>query len=68
MKVVIAGSLFETGGRSVNRSLTRTLWPANALVGVRPLFDDADGSGANTRAGFELMRYASNGQPCRPRS
>ena len=63
VKVVIAGSLFETGGRSVNRSLTRTLWPANALVGVRPLFDDADGSGANTRAGFELMRYASNGQP-----
>ncbi len=63
VKVVLAGSLYESGGRTINRSVVRTLWPADALVGVRPLFDDADGAGANTRAGFELMRFASNGQP-----
>lgn len=63
VKVVVAGSLFESGGRSVNRSVSRTLWPADALVGVRPLFNDADGSGANTRAGFELMRFGSDGRP-----
>lgn len=63
VKVVLAGSLYETGGRSVNRSLSRTLWPADALVGVRPLFDDSDGAGANTRAGFELQRFGADGQP-----
>ena len=63
VKVVVAGSLFESGGRSVNRSLSRTLWPAEALVGVRPLFDDAEGTGPNARAGFELMRFGSDGKP-----
>ncbi len=63
VKVVLNGSLYETGGRTVNRGLTRTLWPADALVGVRPLFNDADGSGANTRAGFELMRFGADGKP-----
>lgn len=64
---VLSGSLFETGGRSVNRSLKRVLWPADALVGVRPLFDDKDGSDANSTARFELMRVGSDGKP-RPAS
>ena len=63
VQAIIAGSLYETGGRSVNRSVARTLWPADALVGVRPMFDDADGADANASAGFELMRYGSDGQP-----
>ena len=63
VKVVVSGSLFETGGRSVNRSVERVLWPAEALVGVRPLFDDKDGAGANGNARFELMRYGSDGRP-----
>src|SRR5690606_16536380 len=63
VQVIVAGSLYETGGRSVNRSVARTLWPADALVGVRPMFDDADGADANANAGFELMRYGSDGQP-----
>ena len=41
---IVTGSVFETGGRSVNRSLKRVLWPADALVGVRPLFDDKEGT------------------------
>ena len=63
VQAIVSASLFESGGRSVNRSLTRTLWPADALVGVRPLFDDAEGANANASAGFELMRYGSDGRP-----
>lgn len=63
VQAIVSGSLYETGGRSVNRSVARTLWPADALVGVRPLFDDKDGADANASAGFELMRYGSDGQP-----
>lgn len=63
VQAIVSGSLYETGGRSVNRSVARTLWPADALVGVRPMFDDADGADANASAGFELMRYGSDGQP-----
>ncbi|MBJ6980697.1 alpha-2-macroglobulin [Luteimonas sp. MC1572] len=61
--VVVAGSLYESGGRSVNRSLKRVLWPADALVGVRPLFDDKEGSDANASARFELVRVGSDGKP-----
>ena len=60
---VVSGSLYESGGRSVNRSVDRVLWPADALVGVRPLFDDADGADSNGNAGFELMRVGSDGKP-----
>lgn len=63
IKVIVAGSLYETGGRTINRSLMQTLWPADALVGVRPLFNDADGANANSSAGFELLRYGSDGKP-----
>ncbi|MEP6633629.1 MAG: alpha-2-macroglobulin, partial [Luteimonas sp.] len=60
---VVSGSVFESGGRSVNRSLKRVLWPADALVGVRPLFDDKDGADSNANAAFELVRVDSDGQP-----
>ena len=63
VQAIVAGSLFESGGRSINRSVSRTLWPADVLVGVRPLFDDADGANPNTNAGFELMRYDRGGKP-----
>lgn len=60
---LVTGSLYETGGRSVNRSLKRVLWPADALVGLRPLFDHAEGADANARAGFELVRVDADGKP-----
>ncbi|RNF83169.1 alpha-2-macroglobulin family protein [Montanilutibacter psychrotolerans] len=60
---IVTGSVFETGGRSVNRSIKRVLWPADALVGVRPLFDDKEGSDANANARFELVRVGSDGAP-----
>ncbi|HMM56735.1 MAG TPA: alpha-2-macroglobulin [Rudaea sp.] len=58
---IVSGSVYETGGRTVTRTLKRTLWPADALVGVRPLFDPKDGSNANARAGFELIRSDTKG-------
>jgi uncharacterized protein YfaS (alpha-2-macroglobulin family) len=58
---IVSGSVYETGGRTVTRTLKRTVWPADALVGVRPLFDPKDGSNANARAGFELIRSDAKG-------
>ncbi|RYZ70193.1 MAG: alpha-2-macroglobulin family protein, partial [Lysobacteraceae bacterium] len=60
---VVSGSVYETGGRTVNRSLKRVLWPAAALVGVRPLFDDKDGADGNGSARFELLRVDAAGKP-----
>lgn len=60
---IVSGSLFETGGRSVNRSLKRVLWPADALVGVRPMFDDKEGADSDSTVGFQLMRVGSDGKP-----
>ncbi|TDR43967.1 hypothetical protein DFR29_106109 [Tahibacter aquaticus] len=59
---VVSGSVFESGGRSVTRTLKRTVWPAEALVGIRPLFDPKDGATANGRVGFELIRANAKGE------
>ena len=53
---IVNGSVFESGGRPVNRSLTRTYWPAPVLVGIRPLFDSKDGAPYGSTVGFELVR------------
>ncbi len=63
VSAVVSASLFESGGRSVNRSLARVMWPADALVGVRPQFDDRDGAEANSSPGFELLRVGADGRP-----
>ena len=63
IKVIVTGSLFESGGRAINRSVERTLWPADVVVGVRPLFSPEDGSDVNTRADFELGRFGTDGKP-----
>ncbi len=60
---VVSGSLFETGGRSVNRTIKQVLWPADALVGVRPLFDDKEGADSDSNARFELLRVGADGKP-----
>lgn len=62
LAALISGSVFESGGRSVTRTLKRTVWPADALVGVRPLFDPKDGANANGRVGFELIRANTQGE------
>lgn len=62
-EVIVSGSVFESGGRAVRRSLLRTVWPADALVGVRPLFDPADGADANSEARFEIVKADADGTP-----
>ena len=37
LQLLYTASLFESGGRPVTRSVSRQVWPADALVGLRPL-------------------------------
>lgn len=59
--VAVQGSVYETGGRAVSRNLVRTIWPADVLVGARPLFELADGAPYNDRARFEIVRADADG-------
>jgi len=61
IEVRVAASLFESGGRAIRRSLTRTVWPADALVGVKPLFDPKEGASSNSAVGFEVLRSDPSG-------
>ncbi|OZI74471.1 alpha-2-macroglobulin family protein [Bordetella genomosp. 12] len=62
MKVRLSVSLLESGGRPVVRSIERNVWPADTLIGVRPLFDrDVTREGAP--AGFEVIRVNAEGKP-----
>jgi uncharacterized protein YfaS (alpha-2-macroglobulin family) len=63
VQVTVSASIHESGGRPVNRSLQRVLWPAPVLVGIRPLFDPQDGADANASARFELLRVDAKGKP-----
>lgn len=58
----VSGSVYETGGRTVTRTIKRTLWPADVLVGIHPLFSNKDGADPDAQAGFELIRANAAGQ------
>ncbi|HZX69465.1 MAG TPA: alpha-2-macroglobulin [Rhodanobacter sp.] len=62
LAVTLSGSVYESGGRAVTRLLKRTYWPADALVGVRPLFDPKQGAESEAPAGFEIVRANADGQ------
>lgn len=57
----VTGSVYETGGRAVTRTLKRTIWPAKVLIGIRPLFDPADGADAHADARFEVVASDAGG-------
>ncbi len=59
--VNVVASLQEAGGRAVTRTLRQAFWPAQQLVGVRPLFV-GEGVGANTEAAFEVIRVDQAGK------
>lgn len=61
LAALVSGSVYESGGRAVTRTLKRVLWPADVLVGVRPLFDPKDGADSESRAGFEIVRADAAG-------
>ncbi|HET9048699.1 MAG TPA: alpha-2-macroglobulin [Chiayiivirga sp.] len=60
--VIVSGSVFESGGRAIRRSIVRTVWPADALVAVRPLFDPEDGPGVRADARFEVVKANAKGE------
>jgi hypothetical protein len=57
---VLAGvDLFETGGRPVTRSVEQIIWPAGAVIGIRPLFDE---KGVDEGpVSFEIVRVKPDG-------
>lgn len=59
--VIVNGSVYESGGRPVSRSLKRTFWPAPVLVGIRPLFDAKESAPYDSTVGFELIRSRLDG-------
>ena len=61
MKVKITGSVYESGGRPVTRSIERTVWPAAELIGVRPLYA-GEYAETNTSVGFEVIKTNAQGQ------
>ena len=54
-------SLLESGGRPVVRNFERIIWPAPALVGIRPLFS-GDYAREGSLAQFELVRASADGK------
>lgn len=61
MKIRASISLLESGGRPVVRSIERTWWPANTLIGIRPAFEK-DVAREGSMAEFELIRVNSTGK------
>ncbi|PHM49113.1 alpha-2-macroglobulin family protein [Xenorhabdus miraniensis] len=55
VKVIVQASLLESGGRPVTRRAEQAIWPAEQLVGVRPLFNKK--SIYNYRIGRDDNRY-----------
>ena len=62
MAVIVTGSVYESGGRPVNRSIKRIYWPAPVLVGIRPLFDPKESAPYDATVGFELIRSTADGR------
>ncbi|MCJ9713762.1 alpha-2-macroglobulin family protein, partial [Bordetella hinzii] len=62
LKVRLSVSLLESGGRPVVRSIERSVWPADTLIGLRPLFD-RDVAREGAPAGFEIIRVNAEGKP-----
>ncbi|MBO9355517.1 alpha-2-macroglobulin family protein [Bordetella petrii] len=61
LRVRLSASLLESGGRPVVRSIERSVWPADKLIAVRPLFDD-DVTREGAPAGFEAVRVDATGK------
>jgi uncharacterized protein YfaS (alpha-2-macroglobulin family) len=61
VRVRLSVSLLESGGRPVVRAIERSVWPADKLIAVRPLFsNDVSLEGAPAR--FELVRVNAAGE------
>lgn len=61
MQVILHSSLYETGGRAINRLHRTTVWPKPAMVGIRPSFKDQSPK-ANSTVSFDIARVNAEGK------
>src|SRR5690606_33837271 len=61
VSVRVSASLLESGGRPGVRSIERSIWPAEKLIAVRPLFSN-DVTREGAPAGFEVVRVDASGK------
>ena len=62
VKVRLHYSLFETGGRAINRYYDNLLWPKASFIAVKPGFDN-DQSASNSGINFSLLKLNKAGKP-----
>jgi uncharacterized protein YfaS (alpha-2-macroglobulin family) len=61
LKVQITTSLYESGGRAITRSHPVLVWPAQALIGLRPQFGKTNPT-ANSVATFDVVKANLSGE------
>lgn len=61
LEAQITARISEGSGRPVEREIVRALAPTGAMIGIKPLFDDALAEGALAR--FEVVSLGTNGAP-----
>jgi uncharacterized protein YfaS (alpha-2-macroglobulin family) len=59
--IKVISSLFETGGRPINRSIEYNLWPQPALIGIRSQTKLEDIT-SNSEVSFDLIKATAKGQ------
>ncbi len=59
-KISLQYSLYETGGRAINRFYDVLLWPKQTFVGIKPLFQN-NRADNDTQAHFSLLRTDDKG-------
>jgi len=67
MRLRLSASLFESGGRPLSRSIDATYFPADAVVGVRPLYSGKNAE-SHSSPSFELVRLNQQGEPAPSRN
>ena len=61
LKLSYSLSLFEQGGRAINRATSALYWPAKSFAGVKPGFDNHI-SAKNSEVFFDLIRANAQGE------
>lgn len=61
LQLIYQASLQESGGRPVTRRKVQPVWPAERMVGIRPLFDDEQ-IDSDSEARFEILVANDQGQ------
>lgn len=59
--IKVIGSLFETGGRPVSRSIDYNLWPQSVLLGIRP-HTKLDDITSNSEVSFDVIKATAQGK------